>query len=568
MLHCSSCNQKIWLQQSDPRNPNNPTRSFTPLLAAKAQKTLVKAGKQNSHAFSHKRFCKLCSCPNTPYIPVHALFYGAPVTSPGKTKRKNRKKPVAKKAMPFSFNVISLYRATEDSKSPGTKHCLDVQNRGEQQLPKKPVSRMNILETPFWDYGQGALQQTGNTVLSLSGCPDAEDIKERNTTMLPWSPRFSQRAVDSRMKLRAPRWETLSSFSHEDAFDSVQLPGSPEKKDAYTDISRRAEIPLDPEKPLWNIFYYDNLQQGSLILVRCHHSITDGLNALQMVRIYSDQSPDYSAELNKIRRSEKAMERLQRRAKTTKEKDPEKSFSMLRPFLSGIDLIREKNTPLWPDPITEKRRIGTVSLSLSLLRKLRSTTNTSITALYHTITSMALAELYADLPDEFPVSLPMSTRHLYPQFSPLEMNSRQVSAPVSWPMQLAPRARLAEVHARISKQAVNRKEFLRMSQIAAKIPRPIMLQVIKRKMRQSNLIISSCPGPKKRLSLVGAPIEDIFLNTSLVPCNPVALVACTYVDRLSIGITSDPNRAPWAGALPEALSAALKELANSFSVRA
>jgi NRPS condensation-like uncharacterized protein len=48
-------------------------------------------------------------------------------------------------------------------------------------------------------------------------------------------------------------------------------------------INRKMNMPLDFAHPLWKLTLVDNHPDGSIILVRVHHCIADGISLMQVL---------------------------------------------------------------------------------------------------------------------------------------------------------------------------------------------------------------------------------------------------------------------------------------------
>ena len=63
-------------------------------------------------------------------------------------------------------------------------------------------------------------------------------------------------------------------------------------------VSSKRTVPLDRDRPLWEMFCVDGFKDGSAVLVRTHHAIADGIRIVQLAMSLFDASPEGGAILS------------------------------------------------------------------------------------------------------------------------------------------------------------------------------------------------------------------------------------------------------------------------------
>lgn len=413
--------------------------------------------------------------------------------------------------------------------------------------------RMPVLDVPFWDYGFGSHCQIAGIVLPLrgtKGTPGASEVANRIRRLIDLSPRLTQRVIESPGHIRRPLWSACD-LNFDAHFSHVQIDGSLD--DFFCRYSRVFSVPLDRNRPLWEAWYFTGVDDGAVLCWRAHHSMLDGLSAVELTRIMSDQGGVAAGPPSGLAGPVGLGPAKQGSGST--------GLTKFAGTLHGILGPTKSTAAVWPRPIGSARALNCVSLPLSLIQGIRSRTNATMTGVYQTIVSLAVEALQPGLPAEFAVSLPMSVRHLTAPTHPLDLDSRQISTPLAIPLHIAdPASRLSEIQRRLDDVKLDRERFLKTTRLASHVPRQVLQRAVISKIRRTNMIVSSCPGPKEPLTLLGSDITDIMLYTGLVPHNPLALVATRYADRLSIGIIADPNLVPLWTSLADELSAASERL--------
>jgi WS/DGAT/MGAT family acyltransferase len=88
-------------------------------------------------------------------------------------------------------------------------------------------------------------------------------------------------------------WELDPKFDIRSHLHRIALP-SPGNKEALQElISDLTATPLDPTKPLWQAHYIENFQNGgSVLFVRIHHCIGDGVSLIRVLLSMADIEPN------------------------------------------------------------------------------------------------------------------------------------------------------------------------------------------------------------------------------------------------------------------------------------
>jgi len=84
-------------------------------------------------------------------------------------------------------------------------------------------------------------------------------------------PRLRQRIVEHRVPLRAPKWEWDPEFTLEQHVRHVELSapgGSVQLQELVSDLMT---MPLDRDRPLWQIYMVDGFGEGAALIGRMHN---------------------------------------------------------------------------------------------------------------------------------------------------------------------------------------------------------------------------------------------------------------------------------------------------------
>jgi len=134
------------------------------------------------------------------------------------------------------------------------------------------------------------LRSTVVSVIMLDRSPDWAVLVDRFERIGRVVPMFRQRVVESRRPV-PPRWEYDPDFDLDYHLRRVIAP-HPGTFDTVLEMARRAEMAeFDRARPLWEVTLVEELADGgAALLCKLHHSLADGIGALQIAEILFDLS--------------------------------------------------------------------------------------------------------------------------------------------------------------------------------------------------------------------------------------------------------------------------------------
>jgi diacylglycerol O-acyltransferase / wax synthase len=131
-----------------------------------------------------------------------------------------------------------------------------------------------------------------NSVMLFDEPVDWERYKEVVQTRLvdPY-PRFRHRVVESRFPLLPPGWHDDPDFALEHHMHHLGLPAPGDRAALQELVGDLMTMPLDRNRPLWNIYLVDGYGHGSAVITRMHHCIADGIALAQVMLSLTDPEP-------------------------------------------------------------------------------------------------------------------------------------------------------------------------------------------------------------------------------------------------------------------------------------
>ncbi len=106
--------------------------------------------------------------------------------------------------------------------------------------------------------------------------------------------RFRQRVVWPTSQLGRPFWDNDPNFDIRNHIIRVALPTPRDKATLQRMISDLSIIPMDKDKPLWQVHIIENYGEGCVLFFRIHHAIADGIALIRLLLSMTDLEPNRS----------------------------------------------------------------------------------------------------------------------------------------------------------------------------------------------------------------------------------------------------------------------------------
>jgi diacylglycerol O-acyltransferase / wax synthase len=117
--------------------------------------------------------------------------------------------------------------------------------------------------------------------------PSFERLRAHIGVRLPRAPRYRQRLKEVPLGLSPPYWIDDEDFD----LDRHVVPAGSDELDEIVEECMSEQLPKD--RPLWQICVADRLRDGRIGIVgKAHHSMVDGIAAVELVSLLLDPEPD------------------------------------------------------------------------------------------------------------------------------------------------------------------------------------------------------------------------------------------------------------------------------------
>lgn len=121
---------------------------------------------------------------------------------------------------------------------------------------------------------------------------DFERLKRTiESRLLPFV-RFRQRVRPSNLSLGLPRWELDPDFDIGNHLQRTRIAEPGDHAGLQELVGDLMSTPLDPSRPLWQLYYVENVSGGSSLVARLHHCIADGIALMQVILSLTDDTAD------------------------------------------------------------------------------------------------------------------------------------------------------------------------------------------------------------------------------------------------------------------------------------
>jgi WS/DGAT/MGAT family acyltransferase len=379
----------------------------------------------------------------------------------------------------------------------------------------------------------------------ICGAPiELERLKQTVEARLLRFDRFRQRVVRSRPPWEPLYWEDDPDFDLGHHVQAARLPAPGDQAALQALVSSLAGAPLDLARPLWRVHLVENYGPGCALIVRVHHSLSDGVALMHVLLSLGDPAPgDRPAAVEPSRRATGRLVRYTPRG--TGRLVAHAASAVYKLLLSPPDsrsvLRGRPSEPKWaawsaPVPLQEIKAIG---------RRMGGTVN-----------------------DVLLVALTGALRH-YLQERGEEVAGLRIRALV--PVSLRPRGAEDELGNQLgvvllplpvgvgdpTERALELKR--RMDGLKSSLQAPIVYGAIKAFGRlppwivnpladyccsRASVEVSSVRGPGKPLYLAGAPLETVMFWIPRFGGIGLGVSILSYAGQVRVGVISDRDVVP------------------------
>jgi len=436
----------------------------------------------------------------------------------------------------------------------------------------------------------------GLTVLDPTDAPGFgfERFRDVVAERIRLAPRFSWKLREVPFGLDRPYWVGDPGFDVDRHLHRIAVPapgGMRELADLAAHLYTRT---LHRDRPLWEIWFIEGVEHGRYAMfAKIHHALMDGVSGAGLGELLCDLEPDPAPRLPAAETPAPEAPGLLSLARRGLLHLAERPFELGRlatraaqELALQIGSSSEPGSPpllnvprtIFNHAVGPRRGFSCSSLPIEGVKAVKKRFDVTVNDVILAVVGSALRQWLLDhdaLPDESLVALvPVSTR----ADGDLALGNQVTNVSVLWATdEPDPVERLMKVHrnALNAKRRVARSTFNPLQAVgdtftpaAAGLMLRAWLAVADVAPLLGNAILSTVRGTPVPLYTAGARIECMYPMSILLPGQGVNVTALSYMDRVDIGFTVDPDLIPDAWSMAAAVPRALDQLWEAAGRRA
>jgi diacylglycerol O-acyltransferase len=459
-------------------------------------------------------------------------------------------------------------------------------------MPQQHLDRLTSIDASFLHQEGAASHMHIGGVLVFDGPPPAfQDYLDHLRGRLHLVPRYRQKLATPPLETGRPLWVDDPTFNLEYHVRHAALPSPGTEAQLFQLAARVASQQLDRNKPLWESWLVEGLEDDRFALIfKTHHSLVDGVSGVDLATVLLDLEQSTSPPPTDLEpwqphpepsAADLVVAGVRGMVNTTSELVARALAAVTRPA-SALGGVREAaegigeivwaglnpapETPLNVE-IGPHRRFAVVRQELAEYKEVKNALGGTVNDVVLTVVSGAIARWLRargirteglELRALVPVSVRTKEQH-----GTLGNELTVMRGPL--PVYIAdPVARLRFVKQAMdglkeSKQAVGAATLSAVNNLA---PPTILAQASRLNFstRLFNLIVTNIPGPQIPLYVLGRKLQDLFPVAFLPENHALAIAIMSYDGHIDYGLLGDYDAMPDIDLVAEGIDDALQEL--------
>jgi WS/DGAT/MGAT family acyltransferase len=416
-----------------------------------------------------------------------------------------------------------------------------------------------------------------------AGRPDIERLRATVAARLARVPRFRQVIARVPFDLGRPVWVDDVAFDLGHHVRHIALPAPGDEGRLQEFCNRLAAQPLDPTRPLWELWLVEGLAKRRFAVVgKVHPLLADGIRSPEITDKLFTREPDEPLGTMPEWRAQDRPSAVRLAADGALDAALGLARQSVRAPGRGLLRIgdlrrlaaREPRGPFDTAAACRERQVRWVPLALSELVRSRDASGTTVSEVLLT----GITEGVSDWLDARGTPTPEGVlRVLLPLTTSLRAERGALGSRVSGVVSIVPinamnpRQRLRSISDSVQ-QAIGVRQPAPAPEIGAIgtfAPPTLMAQAARLQCDSPafDLSFTNAPGPAEVRYCIGAEVLEVRPIMPLAPGRSLSVAAVSYNGGVSIGLTADPQRIPDLDDLAEAITQGFAELAARRGLR-
>ena len=417
-----------------------------------------------------------------------------------------------------------------------------------------------------------------NAVLLFDRPVDWERVQQvTRRRMVDRYPRFRQRVVESRLPLRAPKWEDDPDFALEHHMHHFALPAPGDRAALQELVSDMMMGPLDRNRPLWHFYLIDGFGEGAAIILRMHHCIADGIALARVMLSLTDSEPEegigpgederapsssrgpladaaYSAIRLAAGAGRAGSVVLRQGAQVATSPSHAVSLAgaigrdagtLVRLLLTPADAA----TAIKGDPGISRRVAWSRALSLPTIKEIAHSHNATVNDVLLAAMSGALRHYLQDRGSEVAEIQAMVPFNLRPLDKPVPRQLGNKFGLVFLPLPVGTSGsyrRLVEVHRRMQEIKDSRDGAVSygLLSVTGMVPEAVERRIVDLFSAKGTAVLTNVPGPREPVYLAGTPVRAVLVWAPTSGHIGMSVSIFSYRGEVTIGLMVDAALIP------------------------
>jgi WS/DGAT/MGAT family acyltransferase len=344
--------------------------------------------------------------------------------------------------------------------------------------------------------------------------------------------RFRQRVVQD----GDTWWEDDPEFHVSRHLERVRIDEPADRESLQRFVSRRFAEPLDPKLPLWRFYYIENFNHGSALVARAHHCIGDGMSLVQVLLRLAD-AVDGSDSLAG------AVAGAAKKTKSAAAGSGRRVFGVIGTLFGLATMSSDPQTSLRGPLGAEKKVAWSDRISLVDIKRVRRHLGGTINDVLVTAVAGGLRDrLEERSPGSAEPLRAMLPVNLRPPDELKELGNRFGLVFLQLPLDRDDDvARFREVQRRMNrlKRSMQAGVIYGLLRVVGALAPGMQGLAVRILGKNATAVLTNLPGPRERLGLCGAEIEDFMFWVPQSGDLGVGISLVSYNGSLRLGIVTD-----------------------------
>ncbi len=413
-----------------------------------------------------------------------------------------------------------------------------------------------------------------------------DDVQRVVEARLHHAPRLRQRVMRVPFGLARPLWVDDDRFDLDFHLRRAAIPSPGGRFQLERAVGRVLSRPLDPTKPLWELYVFEGLaERRTAVLLKLHHALADGISGMTIASALFDLAPDAPlgappatpwkpetppSREDLLRGAAQDLVLHPLEALGNAVGAPARTVAAITETLAGVrDVVDMGAPPAGPfdTQIGPARRFAMAEASFARVREIKHALGGTVNDVVLTAVAGGLHDLLEHRGEPtkgrtLRVMVPVSVRskaergdfgnRVAPAFVDVPVGAMRARTRLQ-------RVRRAAAELKASSMAIGADSIIGLGAYSPPALHAMAARVVSRG-RWFNLVVSNVPAPQVPLYLAGAPLVANYPSMPLGERSGLSVACTSLAGTMAFGLTADWDSVPDVEVLARGIEIAIDEL--------